>query len=59
MFVRLKTSPLPFSFMRQTEFTTFRNFLINREVPFLFKSIDAVNFAIIYKYNTFTFTQIF
>ena len=37
LFVRLRTSPLSFSFLSQTEFTAFKKFLINREVPALFK----------------------
>ena len=37
LFVRLRTSPLSFSLMNQTEFTAFEKFLINREVPPLFK----------------------
>ena len=38
LFVKLRTSPLSFSFMSQTEFTTFEKLTeINREVPLLFK----------------------
>ena len=37
LFVRLRTSRLSFSFMSQTEFTTFEKFLIDREVPPSFK----------------------
>ena len=37
LFVRLRTSPLSFSFMSQTEFTAYEIFLISRKVPLLFK----------------------
>ena len=37
LFVRLTTSSLSFSFMCQNDFTAFEKFLINREVPLLFK----------------------
>ena len=37
LFVRLRTSSLSFPFMSQAEFTALEKFLINREVPLLFK----------------------
>ena len=37
LFVRLRTSPLSFLSMSQTEFAAFEKFLISREVPPLFK----------------------
>ena len=37
LIVRLRNSPLSFSFMSQTEFTTFEKFLISKEVLLLFK----------------------
>ena len=37
LFVRLRTSPLSFSFMSQIQFTTFEKFLTSREVTLLFK----------------------
>ena len=37
LFVRLRTSSLAFLFMSQAEFTALEKFLINREVPVLFK----------------------
>ena len=37
LFVNLRPSPLSFLFMSQTEFTALETFLINREVPLLFK----------------------
>ena len=38
LFVRLITSSLSFPFMHQAEFTALEKFLINRQVPPLFKS---------------------
>ena len=38
LFVRLRTSSLLFLVMSQAEFTALEKFLINREVPLLFKS---------------------
>ena len=37
LFVRLRTSSLSFPSMSQAEFTALEKFLINREVPHLFK----------------------
>ena len=37
LFVRLRTSSLSFSFTSQAKFTALETFLINREVPLLFK----------------------
>ena len=65
LFKRLRTWPLSFLFMSQTEFTVFEKILINREVPLLFKRNLILlrqvlpMFAIIYKNHTLTFTQIF
>ena len=56
LFVRLRTSPLSFSFMSQIQFTTFEKFLTSREVTLLFKCnlLRQVHF-----YYNLTFTQIF
>ena len=57
--------------MSQIEFTALEKFLINREVPLLFKcnfiqvkfvsviEASAVNVAIIYKNHALIFTQVF
>ena len=56
LFVKLRTSPLSFPIMSQTEFTYLcEKFLINREVP----QASAVNVAIIYKNHILAFTHIF
>ena len=58
LFVRLRTSPLSFSFMSQIQFTTFEKFLISREVRLLFKCNLPLLRQVHFYYNL-TFTQIF